>query len=337
MAKRWELVYEITNVLVRKRAFEGNGRETIIDQATWLQNLPNDVKKHFPEVLTLEITDEFAEYTMPFYEGFKTIKELLFNPTIPQRKIYCILEHITDFMFKSIYQKDRKRPSPNFIQQTHIERIKKRLKETSNKSSIFREIINIPHVCLNGECYKNILLAVQEIEKNQDLLNSLKPVKISMCHGDLHFDNIMVKFGKDKNFDFILLDPRGFKSGCDLCYDLGKLWHSFHGLYDLIHSDNFSLTIDKRNSKRIETTLKVHDGKLLQKYNWIGREFPNILEKYTLIKQDQYWQRRTLFSEASHFCSVVPFHLAHDGREHRAIALYLTGVRLINEFINSYT
>ena len=40
-----------------------------------------------------------------------------------------------------------------------------------------------------------------------------------------------------------------------------------------------------------------------------------------------------LFNEAMHFCSDMPFHLRNDGREDLSVAIYLTGVRLINEFL----
>ena len=39
---------------------------------------------------------------------------------------------------------------------------------------------------------------------------------------------------------------------------------------------------------------------------------------------------RSLFSEAMHFCSVLPFHLAYDGKEEIGLALYLVGTMLLN-------
>ena len=36
---------------------------------------------------------------------------------------------------------------------------------------------------------------------------------------------------------FIGVSDRHRHDGSDIYYDMGKLWHSFHGKYDLIHSD----------------------------------------------------------------------------------------------------
>ena len=45
---------------------------------------------------------------------------------------------------------------------------------------------------------------------------------------------------------------------------------------------------------------------------------------------------RTLFAEVGHLCSVVPFHIQGDEKEELAIALYLTGVKLLNDFMFNY-
>ena len=60
------------------------------------------------------------------------------------------------------------------------------------------------------------------------------PKSLYQIHGDLHFQNILVG---DSSKNFILADPRGDKEGSDIFYDMGKLWHSFNGKYDLIHTD----------------------------------------------------------------------------------------------------
>ena len=98
--------------------------------------------------------------------------------------------------------------------------------------------------------------------------------------------------------------------------------------------------------------MKVKDGELkanleisrtpaLEQYQMLHKEFPKILEKYNLLKEDPHWMIRTLLSNACHFCSVMPFHLKNDGKEHNAIAMYLMGLKLLKEFIdiweNKYT
>lgn len=45
---------------------------------------------------------------------------------------------------------------------------------------------------------------------------------------------------------------------------------------------------------------------------------------------------KALWSEASHFCSVMTFHIGKSKTPDRVILLYLTGVILINEFYDKY-
>jgi len=52
-----------------------------------------------------------------------------------------------------------------------------------------------------------------------------------------------------------------------------------------------------------------------------------------MLKNDPYWRIRSFFSEAAHFSSVSLFHI---NDEDRACALYLIGVKLLNEFMRGW-
>lgn len=66
-----------------------------------------------------------------------------------------------------------------------------------------------------------------------DMYNCFTPQELVMIHGDFHFQNILIS---DDYSDFVIADPRGELAGSDIFYDFGKLWHSFDGKYDLIHT-----------------------------------------------------------------------------------------------------
>ena len=151
----------------------------------------------------------------------------------------------------------------------------------------------------------------------------ISPTSASRTHGDLHFDNILINREKD---DFILVDPRG-NFDYDITYDLGKIWHSCHGLYDFIHSGKFTI---ERDGLKLDYRFEESDS--LKEYNIVLQSLPSLLIDYDEIKNDDSWLIKTLFSEASHFASVAPFHIKMDGNENLAILCYIRGVELMNDF-----
>jgi hypothetical protein len=134
---------------------------------------------------------------------------------------------------------------------------------------------------------------------------------------------------------FILSDPRGEMFGSDIYYDLGKLWHSFNGMYDLIHTDQFQLDYRyEHDGSRIVVDIQFGNDALRQTYSEIHRSVQDRIQRYDLVANDEHWLLKTKFAEAMHFSSVMPFHLFNDSIENRALALYFVAVRLMSELID---
>ena len=251
------------------------------------------------------------------------------------QKALEILKNLMDFMFSKLYSKVLGKGDATWVYKLHIQRIERRLLTTIEKSSLFNDIINARKVNLNGETYENISALIREIKTRPKLIEMLAPPIISMIHGDLHFQNLLVDLNQKTKYNFILTDPRGELNGSDLYYDLGKLWHSFHGLYDFMHEDLFDVKVRVQGSN-VTARLEFEDIPAFSEYKRIHELFPKWLKEYQPLCEDPYWEMRTLLAEAAHFCSVMPFHLKMDNVEKRAIALYLTGVKLLNEFVEKY-
>ena len=130
------------------------------------------------------------------------------------------------------------------------------------------------------------------------------------------------------------MDPRGDKEGSSIYYDLGKIWHSVNGLYDFLHTDQFEIDYKFKN-KEILVDLNFNNHKALAIYNKIKISLPKLLMQFPQIKDDKYWMQKILFSEMCHFASVMPFHLKSKGNNDKAIAMYIIGVKLFNEFVDS--
>ena len=319
--------------IVRKEAAEG--KDKIANEIRWLLNLPEDIKDHFPRIIDYNLETNPVFFEMEYYD-FPTLRRLLLENNINAKKAISILKNIMDFMFEEIYSRNKTLPKNNFVQKLHFQKIKDRLEESKRKSKLFDKLILAKKITLNGKTMENILPLIDKLEKNKNLIEHLMPKYINMFHGDLHFDNILVD---TSNGHFILIDPRGSsftgEKECDYTYDLAKLWHSFHGLYDFLHEGKFSLDINF-DGVNVNANLKIENTQALEEYKKICKAFPKLLASYNKIREDRYWELRTDFTEAMHFCSVAPFHLRGTENEEYAVALYLTGLKLLNEFIEKW-
>ena len=105
-----------------------------------------------------------------------------------------------------------------------------------------------------------------------------------------------------------------------------------------MHEDLFKLDLRISNSgDTIRAKIRLKNLSAVNEYRKIHYTLPEMLKDFVpLNKLDPDWEMRTLFTEAVHFCTLMPFHLRGDGKEERAIALYLTGVKILNEFCQKY-
>lgn len=331
----YEGIVFLSRKLVRKRA--SNGKKKLIDEINWLLSLPEKIKIHFPEVLVSYKNNSIAYYEMPFYD-IPTLRQAIFNKIIDEKTVCKILDKIFDFMYVNLYSKKIQDVPLDFVKKIHFNRFKERINQTRKKAKIFNKILQKKYIIWGKERYLNALFLINDFESNKQLINLLSPLWMSQIHGDLHFDNILIDVDKNKVLsNFVLIDPRGWLQGSDYAYDLGKLWHSIHGLYDFIHKGDFYFNMKEISDDEIKITLKYKNISVLKVYRYILENFPKVLdEKYKLSKADPNWKLRTLFNEAIHFLSLPDFHLSFDGKEEKAISLYMTGVKILNELWKDY-
>jgi len=313
--------------IIRKEA-KGVGKQKLIDEINWLKSLPPDISEHFPQIKDYKITKEMVYLEQPFYE-WPSLRDLLFNQAIDSKKTLEILDKILRFMFDKVYLKETKKTPEGYLDELHFYRVWYRLNKTERDASIFKEIINAKKIKLNGETLINIPSLVSYLENNEGLRTQITPDFVSkFTHSDLHFENILVDLD---NGDFILVDPRGYKE-CDYYYDFGKLYHSINGMYDFIHEERFILDWELEGNN-ITATLEIPDSRTVREYHEIKSGISELFKKYSHNKD---YLKRTKFNEAMHFCSDMPFQLKYDNKEEKAIAIYFTGIKLINDFVKDY-
>lgn len=137
----------------------------------------------------------------------------------------------------------------------------------------------------------------------------------TLVHGDFCFSNIL--YGKDKRI-FRFIDPRGSfgKIGIygDIRYDVAKLYHSVDGTYETFITDNFEVTEHYPGIFQlfIDNTLSIKD----------------VFEEVFFPK---YNKKEIKILQGCIFIGMCARH--YDSRE-RQKAMYLTGIRLLNEGVS---
>ena len=289
--------------------------------------------EHFPDILDYSLKEDTIFYTMPFYT-MPTLRDSIFNSSIKIDLHINLINKILNFLVNQIYSVNLiNLPDENFLRMAHINRVKNRLLSLLSVDHRLKEIIQCDDLEINGKLYVNVLPIIEELLTNDDLHKKLIPPKTHMIHGDFHFDNILVNDQKVNSNSFILIDPRGESSGYDYSYDLGKLWHSSHGKYDLLHEGLFSIDYDLNKSNN-NIYMKFKTDNKFKRLNIINDALPELISSFDFFNVDNNWFLKTCFSEAMHFCSLAPFHI--NNNIDFAIGRYAIGVILINNFINHY-
>lgn len=320
-------------IIVRKEA-RNRGVDKLSREIIWLQQIPENIANYFPKLIGSYISFEYAWYEVPYYP-FPSLRRLLLNQEIGVEEAIFLIDNILSFVFKNLYEINRVKGDIGWVYRLHIQRVETRLQQLMNENEVMAQVIAAPEVEINGVSFRNIPDMINQIRLRPMFIEKVAPPIISKIHGDLHFQNILVNQVRSADPLFVLMDPRGELEGSDYIYDIGKLWHSVHGLYDFIHEDLFHVKTSV-TGKKVTASLTFKHLQAIGTYQEIWNLLPNIVSKYVNLQEDPFWEMRALFAEAMHFCSVMPFHLKGDSIERSALALYFTAVKLINDFAERY-
>lgn len=303
---------------VRKEA-TNERMEKLIDEVNFINNLPSEFKKNFPEISLYGRDKNSFFYEMTHY-NLPSLRRLIFSKKLKIDETLSWIDKVTNFSV-NLYNYERIEKPKNFFNYLHWDRFWTRKKELEEKSEVFKKIFSEDTIEINGKIYNNSHIVV---EKLMSLESFFEPDVIGrLSHSDLHFSNILVDL---KNDSFICIDPRGYEY-CDLNYDFGKLWHSVNGKYEMVANEMY--TIDGNN------------------YELTKNEYFKFLEELKMKIPEKIFfkysdnnpvdiMRKIEFNEAMHFITLVPFQLCNDGIENKARVAYFIGVELLNNLLIKY-
>lgn len=315
------------------KSASGPGKEKVKDEIEWLKNVPKTLTDIFPKIIASGETISSVWFEMPFY-SYPNLRNLILTESKSSNEVTRIISSILDTLNSKLYKFRVVDAPENWTHVNHVERVISRTNSIINSHNELKKFLQSPELEINGKYYVNPLTLLNKMKLDEAKFNIFSPRKLRLIHGDLHFQNILIDDSGQTN-NYILADPRGNLEGSDVFYDAGKLLHSCHGKYDLIHTDQFNLEV--LNDEFNQFQLIFPNQRLSSKYDSIHLEILPVLKStfgFVSGKYDNLWLEKSLFAEAMHFASLMIFHLKGDGFEKRAMALQITGTKLLNEFYN---
>jgi hypothetical protein len=180
---------------------------------------------------------------------------------------------------------------------------------------IFLDQIRNHQIYINKKEYKPFEIIWIQVRKyiEENMLNFTP----TLIHGDCCFSNIL--YGKDKKI-VRFIDPRGSfgKDGIygDIRYDVAKLYHSVDGTYEAFINDRFT----------VEGHGNVHDINI--KGHMARVEMIHALDSFEKTFFPTFNKKQIKILQGCIFIGMCARHYDSLPRQH---AMYLTGIRLLNE------
>jgi hypothetical protein len=196
----------------------------------------------------------------------------------------------------------------------YLGKTRSRVESLTGPPELLRLVNAGPTVIVNGSQLANLSSLWPEI--NQHAARLSERCNGSVIHGDLCLSNILYDWrtGVCK-----LIDPRGRfgEAGIygDPRYDVAKLYHSVHGLYDFIVHDLFHVS---------------YDGTAVTLELGVGPHHHDVCTRFEQTFFPRFDRDEILFLTALLFLSMPPLHYDHPRRQ---IAMYVRGLQLLDELL----
>lgn len=263
----------------------GVGIEKLTKEIAFLEQ--NKSKFHYtfmPQILSHEITSDYAYYLMPYLQG-PSLREFLYSGSDLAHCASAIRQAVHNLNL--LHQTYGTIESSEFSKQFYSERLKKRwgrfqgsLERTLDLGaysadelssievmSLFSQIAQGTQIAIDGKTFHFSFNRLLDQLTHQRYVLEVPQTSIRLIHGDPHNGNILLH-----NDETVLLDPNGFLEGGDVAYDFGKLlisydWHDL-SMMGLLEPAKISIT-----SQGIEVT----NNKVFKN--------SNIAAKHRMLKQ----------------------------------------------------
>ncbi|MDB4916571.1 MAG: Capsular polysaccharide biosynthesis protein [Gemmatimonadetes bacterium] len=284
----------------------------LAEELAWFELIPEELKVLTPRVIASQDDEGNVKVSQEYY-GYPTLAELYVYGDLP-------LDIWTSILRKVLRIHEEFRKHAGSLEREHVlamygEKTWARLETLAAQDPEWCSLLSRDTIRYQGRELRSVGALKCAIDARARELADSAP--ISVIHGDYCFSNILF----DINNQIVrLIDPRGSfgKSGVygDSRYDVAKLRHSVHGLYDFVMADMFEVHEDD-------------DGFHSQIFS--GERCEAIAAGFDrMVAAMGYDVDEIRFIEGLLFVSMVPYHKGHPNRQRM---LFLTGVSLLNEVL----
>ena len=287
--------------------------EKFINEINFLRLLPADLAVLFPRVLDYSTDWNDPWVTMEYY-GYPTLSEVfLFENVDPGvwERVFAHLGQIVRGAFGRL-----SRPLPEgAVREMYAGKTRRRLESMKCAPELAALVRHEGEVIVNGKSVLNLALLWPRIDAEAARLE--KNARGAVVHGDLCLSNILYDL---RSRICKLIDPRGSfgQAGIygDPRYDVAKLWHSVHGLYDFITNDLFRVSLD---GNKVDLSIRATAA---------HREIEDRFARVFFNGDGGFLRRDVTFIAGLLFASMPALHY---DKPQRQLAMYARALQLFDE------
>jgi hypothetical protein len=312
------------------KTISGNrGKRKLSDEINFYRSLPGSLAVHYLELLYSREDDTGVTLGLEYRED-PNLRDLLMTFQITPQEAARLLRRILEFEYHEAFNKYRMPTPEMYLQDFHYQRVWTRLAMCLEMDKGLAGPIRSRRLTINDEILPNIPAMLYKLEQSPEATARLNPQGVSPhIHGDMHLENILYD---TQNDHFYLVDPRGYPA-CDIFYDLGKLRHSYHGGYDLIHEGRHQVQWDvSADGEFTQIDFQFIAPILWARYQELTTLMHDVVQE-VLGPQEEDIELKALFNEAMHFLSIGPFHIHHGSMPNLTVPFYAIGAQLLAQVL----
>lgn len=202
----------------------------------WFSEIPPALSVFSPKLIAANCTENHASYTLEYVYNLPLSDLFVFGRLA--KEIWRSIFHSCRHFMSLCRLAEGDKPSSATVEGLYLPKTLERLCQFAASSNWDIE----KPITFNGQTYPSPLRIA---ERANNWISPASADDISLVHGDFCFSNILYDFRTRR---IKIVDPRGINLEQqpsvfgDQRYDFAKLYHSVHGLYDLIMTNRLQAT-----------------------------------------------------------------------------------------------
>ena len=304
-------IHPVLNTITKESDFD----EKLRNELKWYEDLPSELSVLAPRILQKSEKEGRLVFTQEYY-GYPTLSELFLYSDLTSDSWHGIVRKLLEIVNE--FSKYPTQLKAEELLEIYLNKTHERLGLLFLEEPAWKILFEAKTIWINEKEYRGFYQL--ELSLKDYVENLVKKVKPGILHGDLCFSNILF----DINSQIVkLIDPRGSfgRIGIygDQRYDMAKLRHSIHGLYDYIVSDLFEVSVSDLNIN----------------FAIFANEIPPAvtLDFDRQLVENGFNPDEIQFIEGLLFISMLPL---HKDKPHRQQVMFAQGMIFINEIIEKY-